>query len=211
MKSRLFALLAAMVCLAAVARAEDFTPLFHGKTLNGWKNPQGWGAVEVVNGEIHLTGEKRFFLVTERTYTDFIFEGDVMLPEGKANSGFFFRAQADPERVIGYQAEVDGDSDRQWSGGLHEAGGRMWFISPIKGNKESEDAFRARAGDAFKRNDWNTFRIECRGKSIKIFVNGVLTTDVEDDKNTSGVIAIQHHGEKGQTYKFRNLRIQELK
>ena len=38
-----------------------------------------------------------------------------------------------------------------------------------------------------------------------------LSTDVEDDKDASGVIAIQHHGEKGQTYKFRNLRIQELK
>jgi len=25
------------------------------------------------------------------------------------------------------------------------------------------------------------------------------------------VIAIQHHGEKGATYKFRNLRIKELK
>lgn len=87
----------------------------------------------------------------------------------------------------------------------------MWFISPIKGQKESEEAFRARAGDCFKRNDWNTYRIECRGKSLKIFVNGVLTTDVQDDKDASGVIAIQHHGEKGQTYKFRNLRIQELK
>ena len=47
--------------------------------------------------------------------------------------------------------------------------------------------------------------------AAKIFVNGTLTTDVEDDKDASGVIAIQHHGEKGQTYKFRNLRIQELK
>ena len=39
----------------------------------------------------------------------------------------------------------------------------------------------------------------------------VLTTDAEDDTDASGVIAIQHHGEKGATYKFRNLRIQELK
>jgi hypothetical protein len=28
-----------------------------------------------VNGEIHLTGEKKFFVVTEKTYSDFIFEG----------------------------------------------------------------------------------------------------------------------------------------
>ena len=70
---------------------------------------------------------------------------------------------------------------------------------------------RARAGDAFKRNDWNTYRITCQGKRLKIEVNGVVTTDVEDATDASGVIAIQHHGEKGATYKFRNLRIKELK
>ena len=46
---------------------------------------------------------------------------------------------------------------------------------------------------------------------MKIEVNGVVTTDVEDTKDATGVIAIQHHGEKGKTYKFRNLRIKELK
>ncbi|WP_395745194.1 DUF1080 domain-containing protein [Prosthecobacter sp.] len=209
MITRLF--LTAFVTAALPVWAADLQPLFDGKTLNGWKNPYPWGKVEVVNGELHLTGEKRFFLVTEKTFHDFIFEGDVLLPPGEANSGFMFRAQVTPERVLGYQAEVDGDMDRNWSGGLHDAGGRTWFISPIKGNKESEAAFRARAGNAFKRDDWNTFRIECRGRHIKIFVNGVLTTDVEDDRDATGVIAIQHHGEKGQTYRFRNLKIQELK
>ena len=196
---------------ALTSLAADFTPLFDGKTLDGWKNPYEWGKIDIVDGEIHLTGEKKFFVVTEKTYGDFIFEGEVKLPEGQANSGFMFRAHVEKNKVFGYQAEVDGDANRKWSGGLYDEGRRMWFISPIKGNKESEAAFRARAGDAFKRNDWNNYRIECRGKSLKIFVNGVLTTDVEDDKDASGVIAIQHHGEKGQTYKFRNLRIQELK
>ncbi|HBJ82640.1 MAG TPA: DUF1080 domain-containing protein [Verrucomicrobiales bacterium] len=210
MKVRLFfAVFALAISISALAG--DFVPLFDGKTLAGWKNPFEWGDIEVANGEIRLSSDKKFFLVTEKTYGDFIFEGDVFLPPGKANSGFMFRAHAEKNKVSGYQAEVDGDETRQWSGGLQEAGGRAWFISPIKGNAESEAAFRARAGDAFKRNDWNTYRIECRGKSLKIFVNGVLTTDVEDDKDASGVIAIQHHGEKGQTYKFRNLRIQELK
>lgn len=210
MKARL--LLATCVFAATLtALAADFVPLFDGKTLTGWKNPYEWGKVEVVDGEIHLTGEKKFFVVTEKTFGDFIFEGDILLPEGQANSGFMFRAHVEKNKVFGYQAEVDGNADRKWSGGLYDEGRRMWFASPIKGDKASEEAFRARAGDAFKRNDWNTYRIECRGKSLKIFVNGVLTTDVEDDMDASGVIAIQHHGEKGQTYKFRNLKIQELK
>jgi hypothetical protein len=191
--------------------ADGFVALFDGKTLNGWKNPYTWGKSEVINSEIHLTGDKKFFVITEKTYSDFVFEGEVLLPPGKANSGFIFRGQVEPNKVFGYQCEVDGDAKRAWSGGLYDEGRRMWFISPIKGDAASEAAFKKRAGDTFKRDDWNSYRITCKGKSIKIEVNGVVTTDVEDDKDASGVIAIQHHGEKGQTYKFRNLRIKELK
>ncbi len=213
--TRFFA--AAALCFSFLpAAAEEkvdesaFKPLFDGKTLDGWKNPYKHGEAKVVDGEIHLTGEQKFFLVTEKTYDDFIFEGEVLLPKGQANSGFVFRANVEPGKVYGYQAEVDGNANRKWSGGLYDEGRRLWFISPIKGNKESVEAFNERAGDTFKRNDWNTYRITCKGDSIKIEVNGVVTTDVEDAEDASGAIGIQHHGEKDQTYKFRNLRIQEL-
>ncbi|HRE79683.1 MAG TPA: DUF1080 domain-containing protein [Opitutaceae bacterium] len=185
-------------------------PFFDGKTLAGWKNPYSWGKAEVVNGEVHLTGDKKFFLVTEKTYGDFVFEGEVLLPAGKANSGFMFRAHVEPNKVFGYQAEVDGDESRGWSGGLYDEGRRMWFASPIKGDAKSEAAFRERSKGAFKRDQWNTFRITCRGPKIKIEVNGVTVTDIEDSMDARGVIGLQHHGEKGQTYRFRNLRIQEL-
>ena len=198
--------------VAAEEKSPDgFTPLFDGKTLTGWTNPYTWGKAEVMNGEIHLTADQKFFLVTEKQYANFIFEADILLPPGKANSGFMFRAHSEPNKVYGYQAEVDGDETRKWSGGLYDEGRRMWFISPIKGDAASEAAFRTRAGDAFKRNDWNTYRITCIGKKLKIEVNGVTTSDVEDATDATGVIAIQHHGEKGQTYKFRNLRIKEIK
>lgn len=201
----------ALLTTSFLHAAEDgFKPLFDGKTIQGWKNPYSWGVIEVVDGQIHLKGDKKFFLVTEKTYGDFVFEGEVLLPEGTANSGFMFRAHVEPDKVFGYQAEVDGDPKRMWSGGLYDEGRRMWFISPIKGNAESEAAFRKRAGSAFKRNDWNTYRITCKGTHIKIEVNGVVTTEIEDDKDAKGVIGIQHHGEKGKTYKFRNLRIKEL-
>ncbi len=209
-------LLAALSCVSLSAshaeetKEDGFKPLFDGKTLNGWTNPYKHGEAKVVDGEIHLTANNKFFLVTEKKYSNFVFEGEVLLPQGQANSGFMFRAQTKPGQVYGYQSEVDGDPNRKWSGGLYDEGRRTWFISPIKGNKESEEAFRKRAGDTFKRNDWNTYRITCKGNKITIEVNGVVTTDVEDDKDASGVIGIQHHGEKGQTYKFRNLRIKEL-
>jgi len=204
-------LLAALFCLSiAPAMAADFKPLFDGKTLDGWHNPYKWGQSEVVNGEIHLQSDKKFFLVTDKIYGDFIFEGDVLLPEGQANSGFMFRAHEEPNKVFGYQSEVDGDLKRGWSGGIYDEGRRQWFISPIKGDAASEAAFKKRAGNAFKRNDWNTYRITCKGHKIKIEINGVVTTEAEDSMDARGVIGIQHHGEKGATYKFRNLRIQEL-
>jgi len=212
---------------SSLAGEEGFTPLFDGKTLTGWKNPYEWGKAEVVDGEIRLTGDKKFFLITEKSYRDFIFEGEILLPEGKANSGFMFRAQVEnagtaKAKVFGYQAEVDGDESRKWAGGLYDEGRRAWFISPRnnagkdaapedkKACAESIAAFRKRAGDCFKRNDWNQYRITCQGKKLKIEVNGVVTTEVEDDKDASGPIGLQHHGEKGQTYRFRNLRIREL-
>lgn len=207
---RCLAALSTVCTLTLTATAGDFTPLFDGKTLTGWKNPYTWGKTDIADGEIRLSAEKKFFLMTERPYTNFIFEGEVHLPEGQANSGFMFRAHVEPNKVYGYQAEVDGDPKRGWSGGLYDEGRRMWFASPIKDKPESVKAFRDRAGEAFKRNDWNTYRITCVGKKLKIEVNGVTTTDIEDDKDASGFIGIQHHGEKGAVYRFRNLRIQEL-
>lgn len=212
MKSILTTLFALALPLASLHAQEDgFVSLFDGKSTAGWKNPYKWGESVIVNNEIHLKGDKKWFLVTEKTYSDFIFEGEVKLPEGQANSGFMFRAHVEPNKVFGYQAEVDGDAKRKWSGGLYDEGRRMWFISPVKENPESVAAFQKRAGDTFKRNDWNKYRITCKGSKITIEVNGVTTTDIEDDKDASGAIGIQHHGEKGQTYMFRNLRIKELK
>lgn len=64
--------------------------------------------------------------------------------------------------------------------------------------------------NALKRNDWNKYRIICKGSPIQVYVNSVLITDVWDNMDVSGQIGIQHHDEKVQIYKFRNLRIKEL-
>lgn len=195
---------------AAGASDDDaqFVSLFDGKTLTGWHNPYDWGEATVVDGEIHLRGERKWFLITDRTYANFELEAEVRMPEkGKANSGVMFRAHQKKNKVWGYQAEVD-PSDRAWSGGLYDEGRRGW-INPKRGDEASVKAFKAQ-GDPLRRDQWNHYRIRAVGDRLQIWVNGTKMTDLRDDTDAEGHIGIQHHGEKGQVYRFRGIRIRQL-
>ncbi len=186
----------------------DWTVLFDGQSLDGWYNPYDWGEAEVVDDEIHLQADQKFFLVTEDTYDDFVFEGEVRVPDRESNSGFMFRAQVDTNRVYGYQAEVD-PSERAWSGGLYDEGRRGW-LHPAEGDSIAGVTFRKEHGGAFNPDGWNTYRIRAVGDSLEISVNGEQTTAYRDTVDSEGVIGIQHHGEDGKIYRFRNLRIREV-
>ena len=188
----------------------QWVDLFDGKTLDGWRNPYEWGESKVVDGEIHLISNRKFFLCSEKTYSDFIFEAQVKMPEGRANSGFLFRCHVKPNKAWGYQAEVD-TSGRAWSGGLYDEARRLW-MNPVKPlDSPSAIAFREKTEGAFKRYDWNTYRIHAEGHRLRIWVNDVLCTDLMDDMDAEGYLGLQHHGENGQLYRFRNIRIKELK
>lgn len=210
----IFLLAAATVLLPISAAAKDddgWIDLFDGESLENWFNPFEWGEAVVQNNEIQLhTIARKFFLMTKKTYSDFIFEAEIRLPEGVSNSGFQFRSHFEPNRVWGYQAEVD-PSDRAWSGGLYDEGRRGWIHpkQPIDSDYNRENWTEERR-NAFKNGEWNRYRIHCEGDHIRIYVNDVLTTDLRDDVDGVGRIGLQHHGEVGQIYRFRNLRIKEL-
>jgi hypothetical protein len=185
--------------------------LFNGKDFSGWHNPYPHGELKVVKGIIELVGNKKFFLAHDKKFSDFTLEAEIKLPEGKANSGFLFRSQKrENGSMFGYQAEVDG-SDRKWSGGLYDEGRRGWIHpkKPIE-NPYNKKNWKIDRQEAFKRNDWNHYKIHCKGDHIQIWVNGIKTTDLKDSTDTKGFIAIQHHGEKGQIYRFKNIKILEL-
>ena len=203
--------------------SRGYKPLFNGTDLTGWRNPYPHGQAKVVDGEIHLLADKKFFLVTEREYTDFRLSVEIHLPEGPANSGVMFRCHVDDDapkkHVFGYQAECDG-SDRRWSGGLYDEGRRGWIWPSTEGRskdqflkhaEESKQFFaEPRVRDALNRNGWNRFDVTCVKDLIRVELNGVETVRLRDATDASGFIGIQHHGEKGQTYRFRNLFIKEL-
>jgi hypothetical protein len=108
-------------------------------------------------------------------------------------------------RVHGYQVEID-PSSRAWTGGIYDEGRRGW-LNDLKNNEAARKAFKA--------DDWNKFRIECRGPSIKTWLNGVPAADLNDTVTPTGFIGLQVHGvgkrEDPIEVRFRNLRIQELK
>ncbi|WP_145388459.1 family 78 glycoside hydrolase catalytic domain [Stieleria neptunia] len=202
--------------------SRGYTPLFNGQDLTGWRNPYPHGEAKVVDGEIHLLADKKFFLVTEKTYSDFRVSVEIHLPEGPANSGVMFRCHVDDDaekKVYGYQAECDG-SDRRWSGGFFDEARRRWIWPSTKGRstdqflahaEESQQFFATpRVRNALNRNGWNRYEITCLKDVIRIEVNGVETVRFRDATDASGYIGIQHHGEAGQTYRFRNLFIKEL-
>lgn len=183
--------------------------LFNGKDLSGWKQLNGKAKYEVVKGEIvgtTVANTPNSFLVTEKNYSDFILELDLLV-ESNMNSGIQFRSESKDEymngRVHGYQCEVD-PSDRAWSGGIYDEARRGWLYT-----LELNPA----AKPAFKIGQWNHYRIECIGSQIRTWLNGIPTAWVIDDMTPTGFIALQVHAisndnQAGSKIRWKNVRIQ---
>ncbi|HEY2837748.1 MAG TPA: DUF1080 domain-containing protein, partial [Pirellulales bacterium] len=197
-------------------------PLFDGKTLEGWKQRGGAAKYTVEEGQIVGTSVPKTtnsFLCTDRDYGDFILELEFKV-DPKLNSGIQIRSECFDEprqavingktykfpagRVHGYQVEID-PSDRAYSGGIYDEGRRTW-LQDLKDNEPARKAFR--------QNEWNKVRVECRGDSIKTWLNGLPAANLKDDVTPKGLIALQVHGVGDKTdplqVRWRNIRIQEL-
>lgn len=219
----LFGVAVAWSC-TAVTSADDeagFRPLFDGKTFDGWVQRAGKAKYAVEDGCVVGTtvhGEPNSFMCTDRDYGDFILELEFKV-DPKMNSGVQIRSEyTDKERmlerngkqvkvpgnvVFGYQVEID-PSDRAWSGGIYDEKRRGW-LNDLKGNTA--------ARKAFKQGEWNQFRIECRGDSIKTWINGVPAADLKDGLTPKGFIALQVHATKHEDplqVRWRNIKIKEL-
>jgi hypothetical protein len=153
-----------------------------------------------------VTNTPNSFLCTEKDYGDFVLELDFKI-DPRLNSGVQIRSQSRPDyqdrRVHGYQIEID-PSSRAWTGGVYDEGRRGWLF------KLEEDEM---ARKAFKQGEWNHFRIEAIGDSIKTWINGVPAADLRDSMTPRGFIALQVHSHKepGLEVRWRNLRLQELR
>jgi len=187
---------------------DGWKDLFNGKDFTGWIQRNGEAEYKIENREIvgiSIANTPNSFLCTEKDYSDFILEFELMVDE-RLNSGVQIRSHSLPEynngRVHGYQVEVD-PSERGWSAGIYDEARNGWLypVTPYNPN----------AVTAFKNNDWNHYRVEAIGNNIKTWLNGIPVTDLLVDFDDSGFIALQVHSVRdeyaGATVRWRNLRI----
>lgn len=174
--------------------------LFNGEDLSGWHTrPGGTWAVEdgCIVGRSDAGETRHGLLVSDDTYTDFVVEYDYQVVQG--NSGFYFRSekQDTPYGIAGFQVEVDDVVP----GGLYETAGRAWVAQP--------DAEKAKRW--FQPGQWNHVRLTCLGDTIKVEVNGMVVSDIDDPQGRKeGRFALQLHGGQDMHVRFRNLRIVDL-
>src|SRR5688572_25647217 len=131
----------------------QWTAIFNGKDLTGWKQLGGTAKYSVSNGILigeAVPNSPNSFLVTEKDYGDFILEFDIYL-DTEINSGVQVRSKSTKDfqngRVHGYQIEVD-PSARAFSGGVYDEANRLWLY-PISRNPSASQAYRHA--------QWNTY------------------------------------------------------
>ncbi|MWW23198.1 3-keto-disaccharide hydrolase [Algibacter lectus] len=201
------------ICVSSCAQVKNsevpWVSLVKGNTLEGWNIKGGNATYTVTDGVITGTtanNTPNTFLSTNEYYDDFILEVDFKVDQSM-NSGIQIRSNSYPYyqngRVHGYQVEID-PSKRAWSGGIYEEGRRKW-LNPI-------DDQNLEAKKAFKKNEWNHYRIEAIGDTIKTWINGMPAAYLIDDKTATGFIGLQVHRindaqKPGKTISWKNIKI----
>lgn len=211
MKNSFFAFLFLLITLNVSAQQKNgaWKNLFNGMDLDGWRVLGGNATYSVKDGEIigtTVSNTPNTFLATNEEYEDFILEVELFV-HPLMNSGIQIRSLSKPEylngRVHGYQVEVD-PSARAWSGGIYDESRRGWLY-----NLE----LNPHAKTAFKNNEWNKYRIECIGNSIRTWLNGVPVAHLMDAETSKGFIALQVHSipntePAGRQIRWKNVKIQ---
>lgn len=202
---RLIALLMFFIC--SVASAEDgFTPIFDGKTLEGWEGNEKMFRVEhgaIVAGTLKADIPRNEFLCTTKKYGDFELRLKVKLVGEGANAGIQFRTKRisnPPNEVSGYQADM---GPGYW-GALYDESRRNKILAGPK--KEDTEKI-------LKPGEWNDYVIRAVGPKVTLSLNGVTTveyTENDDKIDRSGIIAVQIHSGKASEASYKDIRIAEI-
>ncbi|MCA9209161.1 MAG: DUF1080 domain-containing protein [Planctomycetales bacterium] len=213
--------LAAFVCVSLIASGsvvaadnDGWVDLFNGKTLDGWTQKNGTATYRVEDGAVvgkTNEGSPNSFLCTDKDYGDFELTFEVKVDDA-LNSGVQIRSASIQEknngRVHGPQVEIATNGTAGFIYG--EALGTGWLSSDEARADKTKQA-------AFKKGEWNKYRVLAKGNSIKTWVNDVPVADLVDEKSgmSSGFIGLQVHGIGRGTgpyeVRWRNIKLREVK
>lgn len=198
-----YALFAALFTPAVFAAEAEWTTMFDGKSLDGWKAAENPAGFKVENGEIVVNGTRGhlFFLGADgkASFKDFEFQAEVMTTAG-SNSGIFIHTtwQDKGWPSHGYEMQVNAThSDKIKTGSIYN----VVMVNPAP----------------HKDDEWFTYTITVKGGRITAKVNDQVVTDYEekaedikgDRKLSAGTIALQAHDPKS-LVRYRNLKIRAL-
>ena len=198
------AFLAAAIGLAA---EEGFTPLFDGKSTEGWTpvggKPGNW---LVKDGLLVTKGEGGGWLSTDKTYANFVLTLEYKVGPG-GNSGVFIRSphSGDPA-YSGMELQVLDDDDDQYKN-----------LKPFQYTGSVYGVVAAKRGHTKKPGEWNRMEITADGPKVVVKLNGATIVDANLDEHQDaakehpgilrkeGYIGLQSHSDEVQ---FRNIETQ---
>ena len=185
-----------LLALTAFANAE---PLFNGTDLSNWK-VESKGTAEnwtVKDGIIHCQSDpskKGSILWTKKEFTDFTLTLEFKNGEGTIDSGVMLKGNHDQ-----IQIGISGSLKRDLTAAPYIPGKGY----PVEGKE---------AIAAVKPKDWNTLKIEVKGKVYKTWLNGVEgVTYTSTSSKDKGPLGLQLHPGNTMEISFRNLEITEAK
>lgn len=223
----------AVILAASVLKAEDktaglaFQQWFANGTLNGFQIVSGQASYKVENGVLVGTtteGSPNTFLATNKQFKDFELQFEIKVDD-ELNSGVQVRshlakegdkapegAKGDkplpPGRFYGPQCEIAVNGT---AGDFYDEARRgTWWSILTKTEAIRTDAAKA----AFKKGEWNLYRIVVKGDHYQSWINGVPTADFTQTGDAEGYIGFQVHGiKKGSgpfSARWRNVKFREL-
>lgn len=188
--------IALLFLMSASAPAQEFVPIFDGKTLNDWSCPDMsfWsvedGAITAESTEARPCKKNQFLVWQLGQLDDFELKLKYrIMGSPRANSGIQFRSSLDESgHAVGYQADID--LAGHWTGALYDEHGRKLLagrgkktVITAEGEKQTEDvADPAKLFEAVKKDGWNEYHITCRGDHLVLRVNGKVMSEVIDNE-----------------------------
>lgn len=193
---------------AAVRLKERATAirLFNGKTMDGWEGNLDWFRIidgVIVAGNLSKPIPQNEFLATTREFSNFELRLQVRLRHRTTNGGIQFRSHRVPNsrEMAGYQA----DAAAGYWGGIYDESRRATFL----GTRTDPAKVAAMVNPL----GWNSYRIRCEGTRVRLWLNGILTSDfIETDASipTNGFIALQIHSGQATEVDYKDIEITEL-